>query len=562
MPVHAHQSVYKFRHQVVDNLVSMVDYNDSTVNISTNQYTNIVFNVSITAGTNLNWQRAYTHRRFSAPFMFSGVIQVEFLWKPSFIEFGGTVPGSNPSQGRPYVALVNPTIDRGGSVVIADNTTTRRALAIRLCSSTPLDPFTNRQGIGMTNGTSSTLAGCPNLPVTVSSLHFNKCIWVIDTNLLTHTFTVITPDGVISTYEQSFTEVSCNINIDQPVILEFGVANYLINNPVEMLSDYYYSIDVTSDNESVLTGTLFPPDNFQGSAGTVSTNYSVVTVGKTIDIRDKVCKTNISIHGSVDVTPRDTSYVDLSINRTRLPNYMTLNPLFSKLKLWYDFSDISTMEIVSNFVRYIANKCSPTLYAHRSSGSSLSYQPSYINNRPSALIYMPSGITSRIDIVSPPTDIITSSTTFMLVFSKLPINNSVTTNNVILSGPLVNQVTFGHYGNSIRVGNLYYNYPVIGSVNYICVVTVGHDLSTTVYVNGVDIGTQVLASLTDIMFQLVGSPVSGLNGNGGNSMISELMVVDGVVSETTRHMYEGYLAHKFGLSMNLPEAHPYHESPP
>lgn len=45
-------------------------------------------------------------------------------------------------------------------------------------------------------------------------------------------------------------------------------------------------------------------------------------------------------------------------------------------------------------------------------------------------------------------------------------------------------------------------------------------------------------------------------------LIGEVVVVSGSVDTTTRQKIEGYLAHKWGLSANLPSDHPYKSTPP
>jgi hypothetical protein len=47
-----------------------------------------------------------------------------------------------------------------------------------------------------------------------------------------------------------------------------------------------------------------------------------------------------------------------------------------------------------------------------------------------------------------------------------------------------------------------------------------------------------------------------------NGAIAEIIFVSGVDSTTTRQLIEGYLAHKWGLSANLPSDHPYKSSAP
>ena len=46
-----------------------------------------------------------------------------------------------------------------------------------------------------------------------------------------------------------------------------------------------------------------------------------------------------------------------------------------------------------------------------------------------------------------------------------------------------------------------------------------------------------------------------------NGKLAELMVIPSVLSEEDRQNLEGYLAHKWGLTDNLPTDHPYKDNP-
>ena len=52
------------------------------------------------------------------------------------------------------------------------------------------------------------------------------------------------------------------------------------------------------------------------------------------------------------------------------------------------------------------------------------------------------------------------------------------------------------------------------------------------------------------------------NFNIDKCHIGECIIINGIVSQTTREKIEGYLAHKWGLAANLPGGHPYKSAPP
>ena len=58
----------------------------------------------------------------------------------------------------------------------------------------------------------------------------------------------------------------------------------------------------------------------------------------------------------------------------------------------------------------------------------------------------------------------------------------------------------------------------------------------------------------------------GIHGDNSshpfNGQLAEILVTGGSVSTATRQQVEGYLAHKWGLTANLPAGHPYKTTPP
>ncbi len=62
-----------------------------------------------------------------------------------------------------------------------------------------------------------------------------------------------------------------------------------------------------------------------------------------------------------------------------------------------------------------------------------------------------------------------------------------------------------------------------------------------------------------------GPTIGSINsGNAGwfTGRIGEVVIVQAAVSDTDRQKLEGYLAHKWGLTANLPAGHPYKANPP
>lgn len=86
-------------------------------------------------------------------------------------------------------------------------------------------------------------------------------------------------------------------------------------------------------------------------------------------------------------------------------------------------------------------------------------------------------------------------------------------------------------------------------------------LTSTHYLNG------QLASSTTQGNQLSGTTTSsiGATASGAEGLtgtISEIIILEVSASTTLRQQIEGYLAHKWGLTANLPSDHPYKSTPP
>lgn len=80
-------------------------------------------------------------------------------------------------------------------------------------------------------------------------------------------------------------------------------------------------------------------------------------------------------------------------------------------------------------------------------------------------------------------------------------------------------------------------------------------------VNGTVANSQNTAGL-NTNFTALGLEASGMASQGFDGDIAEVIVVDGKVPTFERMRIEGYLAHKWGLTANLPASHPYKTDPP
>jgi len=91
--------------------------------------------------------------------------------------------------------------------------------------------------------------------------------------------------------------------------------------------------------------------------------------------------------------------------------------------------------------------------------------------------------------------------------------------------------------------------------------TAGTDQGINGSVNTHSVSTTASLNVGDwaIVFQAgEGVDLTGYFDGG----ISEIMLFDGVLTNDRRELMEGYLAHKWGLTGNLPAAHPYKSNNP
>jgi len=86
-----------------------------------------------------------------------------------------------------------------------------------------------------------------------------------------------------------------------------------------------------------------------------------------------------------------------------------------------------------------------------------------------------------------------------------------------------------------------------------------------VYVSGTSFNLGVMSghNLDNThLHPLAGDGFSVSVNQSGNNDCAEVVMYEGVLGTADRHLVEGYLAHKWGLTADLPAAHPYKVNPP
>jgi hypothetical protein len=96
------------------------------------------------------------------------------------------------------------------------------------------------------------------------------------------------------------------------------------------------------------------------------------------------------------------------------------------------------------------------------------------------------------------------------------------------------------------------------------VYAVDPDNEVSEWVNGTSVYSKETMDTgsTEFNFDTMGSTAKDSPSRYLNAGISELLLFDGEVSDTNREIIEGYLAHRWKLTANLPVAHPYKSTNP
>jgi hypothetical protein len=90
----------------------------------------------------------------------------------------------------------------------------------------------------------------------------------------------------------------------------------------------------------------------------------------------------------------------------------------------------------------------------------------------------------------------------------------------------------------------------------------GGNINVSVFMDGTEASsTPSLTSLLSNSESLIGASRNGLQDLYAGT-IAEILLVPQAISTDTRQRIEGYLAHKWGLTANLPSDHPYKVNPP
>jgi hypothetical protein len=232
-------------------------------------------------------------------------------------------------------------------------------------------------------------------------------------------------------------------------------------------------------------------------------------------------------------------------------------PSLISTALWLDAADASTVTTVSGAVSQWNDK----------SGNERNATQATSNRRPA---YTSSGLNGK-NVLTFADDFLSNASvnwgdSASSVFIVSAATGAGTFRNIIATGTgLTNQ-----WGYGITNANAYAIFQIaVGSqafsvtpsiTDILCFTSAGRvstSVSATLTTNGTLNGTQTRsgAGLTSTAGIIIGSNNSVSEPFTG--FIGEVVLVPEIVSTSTRQQMEGYLAHKWGLTANLPADHPY-----
>lgn len=233
------------------------------------------------------------------------------------------------------------------------------------------------------------------------------------------------------------------------------------------------------------------------------------------------------------------------------------NVLGQSLALWLDADDITTITLNGSTVSEWRDKSGSSRHASQVEAAS---QPTYVtvDNRP--VVYFNektlttpewAGSLNGINVFCV-VRVVSEPTTFPVLFHKGPINAGTF---LYINQSFSSMDLWRNIGNG--ASEAFFAQPAIGN-RYIFN---GEILpsSMSVYLDGVFVsGLSTLTANLDAVLPLT----IGATENIIDAQFSEFIIVDNALATSNRQRLEGYLAHKWGLTANLPSDHPFKFSPP
>ena len=246
------------------------------------------------------------------------------------------------------------------------------------------------------------------------------------------------------------------------------------------------------------------------------------------------------------------------------PSFTQWNPALISTALWLDAADASTVTTVSGLVSQWNDKSGNNRhFTQTTPGNRPTYNLTHINNKPA--VQKIQGTSDNIGLITASLGIAADAPrTTVFVFKHINISGL---NNELWGSGTGTMIDVGgfHGLNTWKIRNLSNNLIGTAGANTVSdkIMLIRGSNTSTDYRQSGGADSGVLATNAHAwdttagvrMFNVNLSSNTDRNYKGG--AVGEWIVIPEVVSNAIAEKLEGYLAHKWGLTANLPETHPY-----
>jgi hypothetical protein len=248
---------------------------------------------------------------------------------------------------------------------------------------------------------------------------------------------------------------------------------------------------------------------------------------------------------------------------TITPRFTQWTPANITTALWLDAADASTITTVSGAVSQWNDKSGNGRHAIQvTSGNRPSVNSTGINNTPaisfngsSGFLSFPSGFLSG-----------TTNLTVAMILSSPNQSNSAIWGAINAAGTGLELLWNSVIGRStfVRINNLDYSYSGLWSINSTPAITTftASPTATAGFFNGSSVTLTRAGGISGLNYNGIYSMGRYAGGQYGQMLMGEFVILESSASANDRQKLEGYLAHKWGLTANLPAGHPYKVNPP
>jgi hypothetical protein len=230
-------------------------------------------------------------------------------------------------------------------------------------------------------------------------------------------------------------------------------------------------------------------------------------------------------------------------------------PANTTTTLWLDGADASTTSVTSGKLLSWTDKSSSA----DKSATAISTGPNYLTNGLNGLpvIEFTAATAQAMSLAS-------AVDSFNATIAIVARHDSNTAGQIFSHSTLNRQIRFESTGGEVQLGGLFPTANMISAgqttgVYYIITIN-APNLGGQIFINGTNVTASGNASASSFLFNQIGRRSTGSEPLNGK--IAETFWMPTSDNTTLRQQAEGYLAHKWGLTANLPTDHPYKAAAP